>query len=312
MQLSEIDIRDAVFDRVYDLGAADRDVVMLTDDMDAFSLRRFQKDLPGQYINIGVSEQNMINVAAGLALSGKKVFAYGIASYVTMRCFEQIKVNLCSMDLPATIIGVGTGFSFEYDGPTHHGLQDIAVMRALPEMTIYNPSDVSFGSACVDLAYESPGPVYIRLDKGKFPRLSEPGADFSKGFRVVKPLEEVNIISTGIMTSHALLASETLEERGISVGVADLYRIKPLDEAFRLEVLDHSKEIVTIEENSIVSGIGSIVAETLMDHRHRAGLTRIAVPDRQFLSYGSREWFHQANHLDVSSLVDQIAAVAKR
>lgn len=312
MYISEIDIRDAVFDQVYALGSSDRNVIMLTDDMDAFSLRKFQKDLPDQYINVGVAEQNMINVAAGLATCGKRVFAYGIASYVTMRCFEQIKVNICSMNLPVTIIGVGTGYSFDFDGPTHHGTQDVSVMRSLPEMTIYNPSDITFASNCVTMAYQNPGPVYIRLDKGRFPVLSDQSTDFAKGYRIVKPLEELNILTSGFMTPQTLKAAETLEQNGTKVGVVDLYRLKPIDAGLYNDVLNHSLEIITIEESSIIGGIGTIVAEILADQRSHTNLTRIAVPDRQLLDYGSREWFHEQTRLDIPSLIDQIASVAHR
>ena len=134
--MSGIDIRDAFFDSFYELGAADESVVFLSSDMDAFSLRKFKNDFPERFVNVGVAEQNMVNVAAGLAIAGKKVFCYGIGAFVTMRCYEQIKVNLCSNNLNVNIIGAGAGFSFGHDGPTHHGLQDVALMRVLPEMSI--------------------------------------------------------------------------------------------------------------------------------------------------------------------------------
>lgn len=310
MQQSDIDIRDALFDRIYDLGEQDRDVIILTDDMDAFSLRRFHQNFPNQYVNIGVAEQNMINVAAGLATCGKKVFAYGIASYVTMRCFEQIKVNLCSMNLPVTIIGVGPGFSFEFDGPTHHGTTDISLMRTLPEMAIYNPSDSALASACVDLAYESDGPTYLRLDKGKFPGMTGDENDFSKGFRVLRPLRDLNIISSGYMTMQALTVAAALDERGIDVGIVDLYRLKPIDESFISNVLGQSKGLVAIEENSIIGGVGTILAELLADSHLHARLKRIGVQDKQFLKYGSREWLQGTNGLDVPSIINVVSKMA--
>ena len=303
MQVADIDIRDAFFDEIYRIGSRDRNVVFLTDDMDAFSLRKFRQDFPTQFINVGVAEQNLVNLAAGLATCGKRVFAYGIASFVTMRCFEQIKVNLCSMNLPVTIIGVGAGFSFGFDGPTHHGTQDIAIMRALPEMTIYNPSDISLASACAQLAYKSHGPVYVRLDKGRFPVLSSEADDFSEGFRVLKPLQDINIVSTGFMTPRTLFIATELEKRSIYVGVVDLFRLKPIGERFILKVLGRSKEIVTVEENSIVGGVGTIVAEVLADNQMNIRLRRVAAQDKQFIQYGSREWFHATNRLDEASIV---------
>ena len=310
MDLASLDMRDAFFDAVYALGARDRDVVVITDDMDAFGLRRFKKDFPERFINIGVAEQNMINVAAGLALCGKKVFTYGIASFVTMRCFEQIKVNLCSLGLPVVIIGVGAGFSFGFDGPTHHGTQDVAVMRALPEMTIYNPSDAALAAACPRLALGAGGPSYVRLDKGTFPVLHGPQDAFADGFAVLRPLCDVNLVATGFLAHRALAVAEALAARGLAVGVVDLYRLKPIGDAFVTAVVDGSRTIVTLEEHSIVGGLGSAVGELILDHGRNVRLVREAAPDRQFLQYGGREWFLHAHGLGVDELVARHAAWA--
>ena len=131
MSLDKLDVRDVFFDTIYQQCKNDPNLIIISADMDAFSLRKIAKEFPNQYLNVGVSEQNMINVAAGMALFGKRVLCYSIASFATLRCFEQIKVNLCSLNLPVTIVGAGAGFSFGYDGPTHHGHQDLAAMRLL-------------------------------------------------------------------------------------------------------------------------------------------------------------------------------------
>lgn len=307
MLTSNTDMRDAFFDEVYNLGERDRNVVFLTDDMDAFGLTRFKADMPNQFFNINVAEQNMINLATGLALCGKKVFVYGIASFVTMRCFEQIKVNLGSLNLPVTIIGVGPGFSFEFDGPTHHGTQDAAMMRTIPEMTIYNLSDISLAARAAHLAYHSSGPVYVRLDKGKFPVLSDESEDFSQGFRILRPLEDINIVSTGYMTPQALVIADRLRKRSVRVGVVDMYRLKPIDPAFFHQVLARSQEVITLEESSYIGGLGSIVCEILADYGGDARVRRFASSDRQFISYGRREWFHGQNGLDITSVTNAIA-----
>ena len=312
MGMAEIDVRDAFFDALYAMADREGDVVVITDDMDAFGLRRFKKDFPERFVNIGVAEQNMINVAAGLALCGKKVFTYGIASFVTMRCFEQIKVNLCSLRLPVAIIGVGAGFSFGFDGPTHHGTQDVAVMRALPEMTIYNPTDAALAAACPRLAMAAGGPTYIRLDKGTFPALYDPDDSFAQGFAVVRPLRDVNLVATGFMTHRAVEVADGLAARGIDVGVVDLYRVKPIAETFVSSVVDGSREIVTLEEHSVAGGLGTAVGELILDRGRPVRLTREAFPDRQFLEYGSREWFLGANGLGVDRLVARCAEAARR
>lgn len=305
MSFSETDIRDAFFDTIYDLGKKDKQVVFLTGDMDAFSLRKFKEDFPDRFINIGVAEQNMMSVAAGLATCGKRVFTYGINTFVSMRCFEQIKINLCSMNLPVTIIGAGAGFSFGFDGPTHHGTQDLAVMRALPELTIYNPSDSASAAEIAKIAYISKTPVYIRLDKGKFPSFYEAGENLSKGFKTLKPLTDTNILATGYMTGQAMAAARELEAKGKKVGVVDVYRVKPLAEEL-VQIVNKSKKLFVLEENCAAGGFGSAVSELLLDHGKSAPVKRLAIPDKQFLSYGDRDWFHKTNGLDVASLVKEI------
>ena len=232
MSLDKADIRDAFFDQLYFKGSTDNNIVILSADMDAFSLRRFSKDFPDQYINVGVSEQNMINIASGLALSGKTIFCYSIASFATLRCYEQIKVNLCSLNLPVTIIGAGAGFSFGYDGPTHHGHQDLSSMRLLPEMTIIELSSNELAQKAVDFCINNNGPAYVRLDKGPFPEWKNNDVDFSKGFRILKPLNKINLITNGFMTRTALKVSNTLNSKGIKCGVIDLFRVKPIPDKF--------------------------------------------------------------------------------
>lgn len=312
LKTSQTDMRDALFDELYRMGTIDPNVIVLTDDMDAFSLRKFRQDMPSQFVNVGVAEQNMINVAAGLAMCGKNVFAYGICSYVTMRCYEQIKVNLCSMNLPVTIIGVGQGFSFDFDGPTHHGISDVALMRILPDMTIYNLSDTSLACASVKLAYQSNNPVYIRLDKGVFPLMSGPDEDFSEGYRVIKPLGDLNIVSTGYMTSQVLNAAQILESQGIKIGVVDLFRVHPISESFLHEVIETSQHLITVEENAISGGIGTLLSELITRNGCSVQLKSLAIEDKQYLLYGQRDWFHTQAHINVSDIVNQTTELYRR
>lgn len=174
-----MDIRDAFFGELYKIASKDKNVVFLTADMGAFALNKFKGDLPKQFINVGVAEQNLISVAAGLALGGKKVFAYSIAAFITYRCYEQIKVDLCQMGLPVTIIGAGPGLTYGSDGPTHHAIYDIAIMRVLPQMTILTPTSPEKAKKAARIAYDSQTPMYIRLAKGKLPTVYGKYRDFS-------------------------------------------------------------------------------------------------------------------------------------
>jgi len=303
---SNIDIRDAFFDEVYLKASTDKDVVFITADADAFSLQRYRKDFPSQFINIGIAEQSMIAVAAGLALSGKNVFIYAIIPFVTLRCFEHIKVNICSMNLPVTIVGGSAGFSIDYSGPTHHAVHDIAVMRVLPEIAILNPPDGPSAAACAGIAYDSRGPVYIRLDKGTLPLLYDNDEAVKAGFNVLRPLTNVNIISTGIMSHKVMRVAEELKQHSINVGVVDLLRLKPVDPISFMELLGDSEWLVTVEENSIVGGLGTIVSEILCDRGRSIRLKRIALEDKQHFAYGSREWLHHHYGLSVESIANAL------
>lgn len=305
--MSNIDIRDAFFDELYNIAKEDPQVVFLTADMSAFSLVRFAKDLSSQYINMGIAEQNMISVAAGLSLGGKTVFVYGITPFVTMRCYEQIKVDLCCMNLPVTIIGSGTGYTYYSDGPTHHATHDIAVMRALPEMTILNPSDPTITSAFARMAYSSPGPKYVRIDKGKLPSIyDEKDNNFSDGLALIRTGSDLTMISSGIMVHHVLKVADELSTHSVSAGVIDLYRIAPVNVKLLLKLVEQSKRIVTIEENSITGGIGSIVSEILADNGKMVPLKRIAIRDEHCFEYGDREWMHSIYGLDADSITKNI------
>lgn len=302
---TSIDIRDAFFWQVYQIAKRDKNVIFITDDMDAHVIRRFKKDFPKQFINMGVSEQNMIDVAAGVASCGKKVFTYGISNFVTMRCFEQIKFSICSMNLPVVIIGAGAGFSFSFDGPTHHGISDIAVVRTLPEITILNPPDATCAQACAEISYKINLPVYVRIDKGIFPGLYKQKDDFNLGFKILKKIESVTLISSGFMTHKGMEIAKLLETTGINVGVIDIFKLKPLSRNFN-QVLKKIKVILTLEENALTGGLGSMVAELVTDLNLNIKIKRLASEDAQFLKYGNREWFLKLNKLDNDNIIRQI------
>ncbi|MBI2064440.1 MAG: hypothetical protein HYT62_00080 [Candidatus Yanofskybacteria bacterium] len=305
MGISKTDIRDAFFDEIYEIGKADKNMLFLTDDMDAFGLKKFVRDFPDQFINIGVAEQNQINVATGLTLCGKKVFVFGICSFMTMRCFEQIKFNICGMNLPVVVVGIGAGFSFDSDGPALHGTQDIAIMRSLPEITIYNPSDAVSASAVARMAYEKNSPSYIRLDKGVYPVIYENSFELQSGFKIIRPVQRISIVSTGYMTSVAMVLAEGLAGRGINVGLLDLMRLKPVDPLF-YETIRNTELLITIEENSLVGGLGSIVGELLSDNDSDIKLKRIGSQDKQFVVYGTRNWLHSLNNLTLPDLEETV------
>lgn len=297
-----IDIRDAFFDTLYDIAQKDRGVVFLTADMGAWSLNRFKEDMPGQFINVGIAEQNMVSVAAGLALGGKKVFIYSIVPFVTERCFEQIKIDICTMELPVTIIGTGPGLTYASDGPTHHAIEDVSVMRALPGMTIFSPCDQYAAAAAADLAYACDDPVYVRIDKGKQSIRYNKNTDFAQGATSLLAGADILLISTGIMTHRAMELADKLKERGIQPGVIDLFRIKPLSEDLLEAEIRKYKAIITLEEHTLIGGIGSAISELMHDKGIALPLKRVGIPDQYCHKYGSREWMQKYLNLDVNSV----------
>jgi len=298
-----VDLRDTFFDELYEIANKDSNVLFLTADMDAFSLRKFKKDLPQQYINVGVSEQNLINVAAGLALEGKYVFVYAIAPFIVQRCYEQIKVSLSYMNLPVTIIGMGPGVMYGADGPTHHCIQDIANMRVLPNIRIYSVSDETIARNVVKgclFQGTLDGVNYVRLDKGEYSNLYQDTQNFAKGY-MVHGEGSTLIITTGTLVHRALEVQKEISD----VRIIDLFLIKPYS-ILILDEIKKAKQIITLEEHSIIGGIGSLVSEIIADNNLNIPLKRLALKEDYSTMIGSREWIHKQNHLDKESIISAI------
>jgi transketolase len=301
------DIRDAFFGQVHLLAQADRRVMVLTDDQSAFALDRMRTEMPAQYINVGIAEQNLINVAAGLALGGLRPFVCGISNFLSLRCCEQISVNLCAMNLPVTIVASGGGLTYASDGPTHHSTQDVAVMRSMPNLTILNPADAEATAACAALCRECPGPVYVRIEKGVMPNLYAANTDFSSGVGRLRPGAEVLLISTGFLTHTAVRTAALLEAGGIECGVLDLYRLKPVNAEAILRQLKGAGRVAVLEEQTPIGGVGSIVCELLAEHGAGIPVRRFSLPDAPCYRYGSRDWLHRQFGLDAATVAGDIA-----
>lgn len=285
-----MDIRDALFDEVYNIAKNDKDVVFITADADAFSLHKFKEDFPDRFINVGVAEQAMVNIASGLALSGKKVFIYAIIPFITMRVYEQIKVTICSMNLPITIIGAGAGLSFSNDGPTHHAIQDISIMRTLPEISIYNPFDAFTAKNCILEAYNDNKPSYIRLDKGEFP---DSNYSLVNGIAVRSGTNNRFIVCTG--TIYHNICDIDKESTILSC-----FRLKP----FNKEIV-FGKRVIVIEENAYTGGLGSIIRENIPN----LTFEHYCLPDKQIFEYGSREYLLSLYGLDEKGLKKSLGEI---
>jgi len=304
--MENISQRDAFFNKLYEIAKKDRDVILVSADMGAPSLDKFREDLSEQYVNVGIAEQNMVTVATGLALGGKTVFMYAIMPFVTLRCYEMLKVELSMMNIPVTAVGVGSGISYDDSGPTHHSTEDIAIMRALPNMTILNSSDSVMAAKFAEMTCDISGPHYVRLDRGKLPSLYKQDSDFSAGLTSFKTGKDICIVATGNMVHRAFEIADRLAGHSIDTGVVDLYRLKPINEKLLLKSIEPSKRIVTLEENLMNGGMGSAVAEVLADNDRPMPLKRIGLPDKYFFAYGGRQNLQTLGGLDADSITKAI------
>ena len=299
-------MRDTFFNALYERAKDNENIIIVSADFGAPSLDQFRNTLPNQYINVGLAEKNMVTVATGLTLTGKKVFIYAILSFVTARCYEMLKVDLSLMNLPITVVGVGAGFSYHESGPTHHSLEDIAIMRPLPNFTILSPSDSIMAQQMVDLSCKISGPTYVRLDREILPQIYTPTDDFSSGLTHLRNGKDVYLISTGNMVHTALKVAESLKEYALDAGVLDIYQIKPLNAELLLQYIRNVKYIVSLEEHLLTGGLGSAIADVLVDNSIPIPLKRIAVNDKYHYAYGGRKHIQSLCKLDADSVTNTI------
>lgn len=306
--LGHIDVRDAFFDEVCRAAESDHNIIVLSDDQGSFSLNKLRKKHPDQYINLGIAEQNAIDLAAGLALGGMRPIVYGITNFVSLRCAEQISVSLSLMRLPVVIVASGGGLTYASDGPTHHATQDVALLRSMPGMTIFNPADAASTAAAARMSLAAASPCYIRLEKGIQPTLYADSHDFSAGFDLVRQGGDALIVSTGFATHLAIGLADSLCSSGIRPAVLDLYRLKPLDRPRIAASLQSAKVIVTIEEQGPTGGVFTIVAEILADYGIARPVKHFNLPDEPCYRYGSREWLHNEFSISIAAMRSDLAS----
>ncbi len=284
-------MRNAFADELTKLAGEDPRLMFLSGDIGNRLFDKFKASHSNRFINCGVAEANMISMAAGMAMSGLRPIAYTINAFVTVRCLEQIRVDVCYHKAPVIIVGVGAGLSYATLGGTHHSLEDVAMLRVLPGMTIICPADPVEVRLALKAALKHNGPVFIRLGKKGEPVIHQSVPKFSigKGI-VVKPGTDVALLGTGHIFPVALKAAEELERKGISAQVVSLHTVKPLDESLLSEIFSKHTVVATIEEHSIVGGLGGAVAEWLADQTpQKARLLRFGTSDEFFHETGDQD-----------------------
>ncbi len=268
-------MREAFIRTIGKVTKQNSNVLCIVGDIGAYLLRQYIKDFPDNYYNFGAAEANMIGVAAGLAMSGKIPFVYTITPFVTSRCYEQIKDDVCYNRANVKLVGIGSGVSYGIYGSTHHSLEDIAIMRVLPHMTVISPSDPFEVEEAMLAAAKFVGPVYIRLTLVSKP-LNYTRGKFQIGkARIIKKGTDAAIIAAGDMVSIALAGAEILEKDNIYASVINMHTIKPIDATLIKKLSRECKAIVSLEEHSAIGGLGSAIGEVLSQYPKNRARFRI-------------------------------------
>ena len=284
-------MRTAFIEALLDEARRQSNLMLVTADLGFSVLERFRDTLPAQYLNVGVAEQNMMGVAAGLADLGHVVFTYSIANFPTLRCFEQIRNDVCYHGYPVRVVAVGGGFTYGSQGYTHHGVEDIGVMRALPGMTVIAPGDAVEAEAATRALCTYPGPAYLRLGKSGEPRVHGGAIDFAVG-RAITVVDgaDVTLVSTGGMLLPTLQAAESLRAEGIVARVLSMHTVKPLDVEALLQALSETGAVVSVEEHNVASGLGAAIAQVVATAGPpRARFAMYGLPDVRYSAVGSQE-----------------------
>lgn len=281
-QWSRLGSRGVFGQAILSIGDKYPDMMVMSADLgNSSGLDRFKKTYPDQFLNIGIAEQNMIGVAAGLAKEGYNVFATSFAPFISMRSAEQIRMNLGYMEMNVKAVAIGSGVSMAFLGNSHYGIEDAAVMRAVPNMTVVCPADCVEIIKTVQAAAEFKGPMYIRLTGAvNNPPIYTEDYDFQIGKAItLRQGSDVTIIASGSMVYESLEAAKALETQGISAGVVNMHTLKPLDTLAIDAAMANSKVLVTVEEHSIIGGLGSAVAEYKCRVRNSPPQLIIGLPD---------------------------------
>jgi len=305
-------MRPTCVDKVFELATRDSRVAYIGSDLDPPLVKRMKQEMPGRAFMEGVSEQHIVGMSAGLAMEGFIPYVHTIATFITRRCYEQVAVDLCLHNLPVRLIGNGGGLVYAPLGPTHLAIEDIAIMRALPNMTVVAVCDADEMKRFMDQTLDWPGPIYIRLAKGFDPIVSRPELGFTIGKAIVMRegagRDRVLLVSTGVATTRALEAATTLAGEGIECTVMHMHTVKPLDTEALLHHAAGARLIVTVEEHTTIGGLGSAVVDALIEHLPGAMLPvkRLGIPDVFAHKYGSQDQLMELYGLQPPAIAETV------
>lgn len=299
-------MRTAYLDTLYDLAKNDKRVYALISDNGAIVYDKYRRDLPQQYLNLGISEANMIGMAAGMASCGKIPFAYTIGAFLAYRAFEFIRNDVCLQNQNVKIVGTGAGEVYSALGPTHHSTEDLGGLRSLPNLTIICPASPLEVRNATKAAYEHDGPVYLRLGTNKEPEIYENSYEFSIGKAItLRDGEHVTLIGMGSVMKDILDVSDKLQTEGIRTRVLNMHTIKPIDKEAISKAVDETGEIITIEDHNVIGGLGSAVAEVIAEYGKNVKFKRVGLHGFSEV-YGTYGQVKEVNGLGVETIYQMI------
>ena len=301
-------MRQAFYNKLEEIAVKDKDVYILTGNLGFKFFDNIRKNCPDQFIDVGVAEANMIGISSGLALSGKNVYCYSIIPFLTMRAYEQIRVDVAYHNLNVKLVGMGAGFTYGFEGFTHFGIEDMALMRAMPNMHVVVPDTIENAVTVAQLSYAYPNPLYIRL--GRAGIKNRVGKDFDleigKGL-ILQEGKDIAIFVIGNMIAPAVQASDILKNAGISATIINMHTLKPLDVALVKQCMATHKGIFTVEEHSIIGGLGSAVSEVLAESSYGGAFKRIGIPETlDSKIIGTADYLWQAYGLNAEGISKKI------
>jgi transketolase len=301
-------MRSAFFKTYFDFVERGDNVHLLTADLGFGVLTPYLEKGSRHVTNVGVAEQNMVGLAAGMALRGMRVYCYSMVPFLLFRTLDQVRSDLCAMKLPVTLVGVGGGLAYGLEGMTHHAVEDIAVARALPNLTVLSPGDPHECVSLLEAARTVQGPVYLRLGANNDPVLHKPGTKIQLGkIAVLREGGSAAIITTGAMLPRCNAAVSSLDANGIKCGLYSAHTLKPLDKDGILAIAKRNRVIMTVEEHSLINGLGSAVAEILLDIGWRGKLLRMALPDEYATKLGSCDWLRNSYGLSPENIAAKLS-----
>ncbi|MEK7993435.1 MAG: transketolase C-terminal domain-containing protein [Planctomycetota bacterium] len=306
-------MRDAFANTLTELAASDPRIMLLTGDLGFGVFHRFRDLFSSRFINAGVAEQNMMGLATGLALEGRIVFTYSIGNFGTLRCLEHIRNDVCFHDANVKVVSVGAGFSYGALGISHHATEDLAIMRSLPNMVVVSPCDVWEAREGTRAIAARQGPAFLRLDKSVAPTAQRDGEPFCLGrARVIRAGWDVTLMATGGILAEALWAADKLAGDGISCRVLSIHTVKPIDLNAIRSAARETAGIVTVEEHTVEGGLGSAVAEVLLEAGDHPGFfTRIGLRAGFSSIVGSQQYLRAAYGMDAGAIIGAVVKLLK-